>query len=263
MALIKYKDIFQKHYLASFEEPCIPLGFSDAVKWLPLSENILLVGGADIGRTSYLKSGVFHLISQYRPNDICLWLYDGGLYTFNDFSRFKIPHIKFACCEGDYNQEENLVNALYEEVTTRQTLLADTCKYTSFAEHKKHTGIRLAPKGIVLLNFGENFFRRLRDLPPQHVQKFSEAVRVSKSLDICIALCIQDYASFFWGYGIDEQNFPRKVAIIRSNDSDQDGVSAPVSLLSTDYPLPWCSPIYLSQEEIQEQLNKMFLPKQV
>ena len=258
MALIKYKDIFQKHYLASFDEPCIPLGFSDIVKWLPLSENILLVGGADIGRTSYLKCGVFHLISQYRSNDICLWLYDGGLCTFNDFSRFRIPHIKFACCEGDYNQEEHLIDTLYEEVTTRQTLLADTCKYTSFAEHKMHTGIRLAPKGIVLLNFGENFFRRLRDLPPLYAHKFSEILRISRALDICIILCIEDYASFLWGYGIDEQTFPRKVAIVRNNNFVNANDSPPNMILSNDYPLPWLSPIWLSQDVLKSELEELF-----
>ena len=92
MALIKYEDIFGELVcFHSSEEPLVPLGFSDGIKWLPFDENILVVGGADILRTAFLRSIVFHTISQYSPDALLFWLYDAGLCTFKDFSHHQIP----------------------------------------------------------------------------------------------------------------------------------------------------------------------------
>ena len=259
MTLIKYEDIFGELVcFHSSEEPLVPLGFLDGIKWLPLNENTLIIGGADIGRTSFLRTIVFHAISQYCPESLLLWLYDAGLCTFKDFSDYQIPHITMNGTEDAVASVTRLIDSLDEEIAFRETLLASKEEYTSFADHFQKTGIALAPKAIVVLNFAETFFRRLRELPADYANRFANAVRVAKTLDICIIMCIQDYAYFIWEHGIQEKHFPHKVTITRANHSDAAKPCAPVALLSTDYSLPWLSPIFLSQSAMQKRLEVLF-----
>jgi hypothetical protein len=114
----------------------------------------------------------------------------------------------------------SLIDSLDTEIAFRQTLLASKVNYSSFTDYLQKTGTALAPKAIVVLNFAETFFRRLRELPADYANSLANTVQMSRSLDNCVVMCIQDYAYFIWEHGIQEKHFPRKVAITRANHSD-------------------------------------------
>lgn len=259
MVLIKYEDIpWEVGCFRPSKELLVPLGYLDDVKWLPLNENILIIGGSEIGRTSFLRTIVFHAISQYSPESLLLWLYDAGLCTFKDFSDYQIPHVMLDGADETVESVITLIDALEREITIRQTQLFDKTKCTSFADCFKKTGMSLAPQGIVILNFAETFFRRFRELPCEYAGKFSRIVRDSSTLNICIIMCIQDYADVHWVYEINETHFPCKVAITRTSCANEPMPTSPVTLLSSDYPLLRLSPIWLSQGMLQYRLGNIF-----
>lgn len=197
MTLIKYEDIFEGQIvLPSTEEPVVHSVFWMNSIGYRLTKNILIVGRADIGRTAFLNRSVFLLISQYQPDDVRLWLYDANLCAFKDFSGCEIPHIKLNSCEDDANPKKVWLMRYSRRSPPVKRCYPAHSLLLHLPHIKRLRGQVWRLKGVAFLNFGETFFRKLHNLPPQYIQKFSEIVRVSTVLDICIILCIQEYAHF-------------------------------------------------------------------
>lgn len=256
MSLVKYEDIIDLKPCeqANSKNIRLPLGFSDKIEWLSVDENILVIGGAGIGRTTFLRSLVFHIVTQYDASEVQAWLYDAGLGLFNSFSLFSIPHICPGTDQDSSKGVVSLINSLDNEVTKRMSFLAKE----SVSAPQLSVVPNTLPKGIVFLNCAETFFKYLRALPDEYSSKFSHILQVANAVNICVVMCIQDHAYFLWSNGITEQLFPRKIAIVRNPDINNQETTAPCVLLSDDRPLPWLSPIWLSQTTTESLLKEMY-----
>ncbi len=102
-----------------------PMNQAQHLLTLPLTKkgNAVVYGMAGGGKTTFMTSFVFSLISSYTPEEVNLYIVDFASETLTAFS--KAPHVGDVVLSHEKEKTENLVKLLLGQMQTRKKLLAE------------------------------------------------------------------------------------------------------------------------------------------
>ncbi|GFN30948.1 type VII secretion protein EssC [Paenibacillus xylaniclasticus] len=91
----------------------------------PLSQegNAVIFGSAGNGKTTFVTTLVYSLITEHSPSEVNLYLLDYGSETLRAFA--KAPHVGEVLLSHDMEKTNNLFKMLYREIERRKKLFAD------------------------------------------------------------------------------------------------------------------------------------------
>ena len=84
--------------------------------------NVLLYGLSGSGRTTFLCTLIYQLLTKYSPDELHLHLVDCGTGSLNVFS--KAPHIGYSLSTSDATEIDSLFKTLRKEIATRKSIFS-------------------------------------------------------------------------------------------------------------------------------------------
>ncbi|GKU77583.1 type VII secretion protein EssC [Paenibacillus sp. L3-i20] len=92
---------------------------------LPLSQegNVIVYGSAGNGKTTFLTSLIYSIMTDHTPEEVQMYILDFGSETLKAFS--KAPHVGDVLLAHDVEKINNLFKMLYKEIESRKKLFSD------------------------------------------------------------------------------------------------------------------------------------------
>lgn len=91
----------------------------------PLSQegNAIIYGSAGSGKTTFLTTLLYSIISEHTPEEVHIYILDFGSETLKVFG--KAPHVGDVLLSHDTEKTNNLFKMLYQEIETRKKMFSD------------------------------------------------------------------------------------------------------------------------------------------
>lgn len=173
------------------------------------TENLLLVGASQMGKTNLLQVIVRSLAERYSPADVSMYIIDFGSMILRSFD--EMAHIGGVVCSMEDEKLKNLFKLLYEELETRKSRLMEI-GVSSFASYKA-AGYREIPQIVVLIDN----FTALKELYFQEEDLLLPLLRDGLSMGISVVIANSQMSGINFKY---LSNFARNMALF-CNDSNE------------------------------------------
>lgn len=173
------------------------------------SENLLLVGSSQMGKTNLLQVIVRSLVERYSPTEVSIYILDFGSMILRSFD--EMAHIGGVVCSMEDEKLKNLFKLLYEEVEIRKHRLMEI-GVSSFVSYRA-AGYSDLPLIVVLVDN----FTALKELYFQEEDLLLPLLRDGLSMGISVVLANSQISGISYKY---ISNFSRRLAFF-CNDSNE------------------------------------------
>lgn len=112
------------------------------------TENTLIIGSAQYGKTNLLQSIIRGLVQTYSPEEVNIYILDFGAMLLKNFENLK--HVGGVVCASDDEKFRNLFKLLYSEIIVRKDKLMKA-GVSSFISYKE-AGYRDLPAIVVMVD---------------------------------------------------------------------------------------------------------------
>lgn len=112
------------------------------------TENTMIIGSSQFGKTNLLQVIIKGLAEQYRPEELQMYILDFGSMILRNFE--KLHHVGGVICAADDEKLKNFFKLLNQEMKKRKEILAKAGvgSYASYLE----AGLRGMPQIVVLVD---------------------------------------------------------------------------------------------------------------
>lgn len=112
------------------------------------SQNVIVVGSSQTGKTSLLQTMIRSLVDQYTPKQLNLYIMDFGSMILRNFEG--LPHVGGVVCASDDEKLKNLFKLLEGEIENRKIKLSQA-GVSSFASYLE-AGFEDLPQIVVMID---------------------------------------------------------------------------------------------------------------
>ena len=173
------------------------------------TENLIIVGSAQMGKTNLLQVIIRSLAEKYSPSEVSLYIIDFGSMILRNFD--EMAHVGGVVCSMEDEKLKNLFKLLYEEMEVRKRRLMEI-GVSSFTSYRA-AGYRDIPQIVLMVDN----YTALKELYFQEEDLLLPVLRDGLSMGISVVLANSQMSGISFKY---LSSFSRNMALF-CNDSGE------------------------------------------
>ena len=173
------------------------------------TENTILIGSSQMGKTNLLQVVIRALAERYSPSEVSLYIIDFGSMILKNFE--EMAHVGGVVCSMEDEKLKNLFKLLNEEIETRKRRMMEI-GVSSFSSYKM-AGYQDLPQIVLLIDN----YTALKELYFQEDDPLLPILRDGISMGISVVLSNSQTSGISFKY---TTNFSRKISLY-CNDSSE------------------------------------------
>lgn len=177
------------------------------------TENTMVIGASQYGKTNLLQTIIRGLASQYSPKEVNIYILDFASMVLKNFE--SLHHVGGVVCSSDDERFKNLFKLLYTEIERRKELLvqAGVSSFVSYREMGKTD----LPQIVLLVDN----FTAVKELYLQEEDILLTVCREGLAVGISVVICNQQTAGLGFRY---LSAFAKRIALYCNESSEYSNI---------------------------------------
>lgn len=172
--------------------------------------NVLVYGAAGSGKTTFVTTTLYSLMTGYTPEDVHIYILDFGAETLRAFQ--SAPHVGNVVFSNDAERIESLFSMLKAEISRRKGILADTGG--DYASYRAEGGKEIPALLVVVHNYAA-----FSEMYEEHEDHLAYLTREGTKYGLYFMLTASTSTSVRYRV---QQNF-KQVIVLQMNDATEYG----------------------------------------